>query len=674
VAIKLEELPDKINIASDLDEKTLKQIGAEVVENYNRDEESRVDWREKTEDWMKLALQVTEGKNFPWPGSANIKYPLLTIAALQFNARAYPSILPDQNPVKGKVIGFDPDGQKMMKAERIGKHMSYQLMEKMDTWNEDMDKLTLALPILGCMFKKIYYDPLNEVNKSEIIYPKHLVVNYYAKSLDDADCVTHVLEMQQNALKERQMAGIYLDIKLSKPNGEDIDQRSNANQGLYSGPDDKSTPYTLLEQHMWFDLDDDGYKEPYIAIVDLESAKVLRLVARFSTDGIKYNSDGTLRRIIPDKYFTKYSFIPNPDGGFYDLGFGLLLGPINETTNTIINQLIDAGTLSNLQGGFLARGVRIKGGDFRFRPGEWKVVNSTGDDLRKGIVPLPVTPPSNVLFQLLGMLVESGKQLSTISDIMTGEMPGQNTPATTTMAAVEQGLKVFNAIYKRIYRSLTSEYKLLFDLNKKYMSGVEEFTIVGTNDPAFAAGEDYRDEKMNVVPSADPNVSSEAQKLAKAQGLMELLGTGMINPQIAVKRILEAQQQYGIEELMNVQPPQPSVEDQVAMQEVQIKQFEAETERAKAQAQAELFSAQAIAAVAKAQVDALSLEVEKYKTMVDVMLKGNDQTVSVVKQLHEMDSKEADRQLQRETNAADLEAKKEMMATRVQPKMRPNNQ
>ena len=636
------------NIADHLDEEKLASIGLEVVEGYEADEDSRTEWQERAGKWMSLALQVVEKKNFPWPQAANIKFPLLTIAALQFNARAYPALLPDHRPVKGEVIGYDQQGIKADAADRISKHMSYQLLRKMESWEEDMDKMTLALPIIGTMFKKTYWDDFDSVPRSEVIYPKDLVVNYFAQSLEDAPRVTHVISMLPNQIKEKQMAKLFLDIDLKDPHDNDLREKENRRDGLQA-PDNDSDyddPFIILEQHSYLDLDEDGYYEPYIITVERASGKVLRITARYSQDDIKYNSDGTLRKIVPINHFTKYSFIPNPDGGFYDLGFGILLGPINETVNTLINQLVDAGTLSNLQSGFLGRGVRIKGGEMRFRPGEWKVINSTGEDLHKNVFAMPVREPSNVLFQLLGLLIESGKQLSSVSDIMTGTNPGQNTKATTAVTTVEQGLKVFNAIYKRIFRALGKEYLKLFKLNQLYLAQDEEFTVLGTQQAAHAGPSDYNMPNLGVLPSADPVIATSEQKAQRAEALMRMLPTGLINPQVAIKRALEAQEQPGIEELMKVSPPPPPPDFQIEQAKLQLEGQKLELEKFKAENLGRLQEAQAAAAVAQAQTAAMSQDMQRMKLQIDTLMGIQQHTTDIAKWQGEQSQKSQDREHQ----------------------------
>lgn len=562
--LNLDKILGSANLAEKLHDEDLEKIGYYCHDGYENDLCSRAGWEDKLDEWMELAMQAQEHKTFPWPGAANIKYPLITTAAMQFSARAYAALLPGTNLVKGRVIGEDPMGEKHETAVRIGKHMSYQLLEEMPDWEEQMDRLLFSLPIVGCMFKKTYFDSVKGHNVSEIIYPKELVVNYFAKSLDDAQRISHSLYMSENDVYERQANGLYLDVELEKCI-EKVDEKVSEDIVGIEKPrkPDQTLPYNVIEQHCWMDLDGDGYKEPYIVTFDFNSKNVLRIVARFTEDGIKNNEKGDLQSIEALQYFSKFSFIPSPDGSFYDIGFGVLLGPINDTINTLINQLIDAGTLSNLQSGFISNGIRIKGGDRNFVPGEWKVANSSGDDLRKGLVPLPVREPSQVLFSLLGTMIQSGERLSSVTEIMTGDVPGQNTKATVAMAAIEQGMKVFSSIYKRIHRSLSKEYKLLFKLNHLYLAEEQYFTVldVGQEIASKIRLEDYNPEGVNVIPASDPSIATEEQKLMKVQALGELAAAGLINPQEYARRYVEATEQPDQAALLEMPEKGPSPEE-----------------------------------------------------------------------------------------------------------------
>jgi chaperonin GroES len=581
---QLGALIESVNIAENLSEDELTKIGDEARTGFDADCLSREDWEKAVDEWTKLAKQIAEKKTFPWPGASNVKYPLLSTAAMQFAARAYPSLIPsDGRVVKARVLGKDLDGQKTKTAEAVSIYMSYQLLNEMEGWEEEMDRLLIMLPVVGTMFKKTYWDSVKQVNCSKIILPKNLVVNYWAKSLREAERISEVLEINPRVMKERQMAGLWLeDVDLGGPSLAEALEHAPA--GTPASADD-TTPYIFIEQHTYLDLDKDGYKEPYIVTFHKNSSKVVRIVARYDDKTTYFNEEGELTKIEPVQYYTKFGFVPNPDGGFYDIGFGVLLGPLNDSVNTLINQLIDAGTLNNLQGGFIGKGLRLKMGDTRFTPGEWKVVNSTGDDLKKQIVPMPSNEPSKVLFELMGALITSGKELASVAEIFVGKMPGQNTPATTTMATIEQGMKVFTAVYKRIYRSLSEEFQKLYRLNSLYLNpntyvdvldsevGPDDFTV-GTN---------------QIFPGADPTAVSQTERLMKAQGLAEMLMAGMpLDPLKVMVRMLEAQEQPNWQELI---PQEIMASGQIPqkpdpkMQEMQMK-MQVEQQKAASQIQA----------------------------------------------------------------------------------------
>lgn len=622
------------NLAEELDEQLLDEIGQEIVSGFDEDESTVQEWRDNNDEWIKLASQVKEDKSFPWKNAANIKFPLLTTAAMQFNSRAYPALVPDKKVVKARPIGSDSDGSKIESAKRVSNHMSYQLLEEMDDWEEDMDRLTLILPIIGTVFKKTYYDPIEMKNVSELVLPDDLTVNYYASSLETAYRKTHKLYQTKNSLMENINSGMYIDCDVDKLSySEEHNGTKDQIQGLKEpATNDSSTPYLILECHTFYDLDDDGYEEPYVILVEYKSKKVLRISRRYDEiNDVVVNNSGDIVKITPAEYFTKFSFVPNPDGGFYDLGFGNLLAPINEVINTTTNQLLDAGTLSNLQSGFIGKGIKLKAGNQRFEPGEWKAVPTTGEDLQKNIYPLPVREPSNVLFQLLQMMVEAGQQLSATTNPMTGENPGQNQKATTTMAVIEQGSKVFHSIYKRLYRSLRKEYKKLFALNSKYLPAGTYFNVIDFEEEdefEQIKDGDYSLNSVDVVPAADPTISTEQKKLAKASGLMELLQLGTINPQEATKQILEAQEQPNIEALMQMPEQEPDAETQLKMQEQQLKQAEMQDESQRKWMELELKKMEVMAEAMKDMADAEKNESEQtlkaISEMYDVLVKQDD--------------------------------------------------
>lgn len=542
----LSSLMGSVNIAESLDDQLLLKIGQECKEGFDLDKLSRDEWESALDEWTKLASQFRENKAYPWPNASNVKYPILSTASMQFNARAYPSLIPsDGKIVKGKVMGKDLDGTKGDKADRVATYMSYQFMHEMEGWDEDMDRLLMMLPIVGTLFKKTYWCSPEKVIKSELVLPKHFIVNNWAKSLEEAERTSECIEMSARVLKERQLSGTFLDIDLGEP--------TNVNKDGGISKIDDTTPYRLVEQHTYLDLDDDEYKEPYIVTFEQITGKVLRIVARYNDKGITLDDAGKKIILIkPIQYYTKFSFVPNPDGSFYDIGFGTLLGPLNEAVNTLINQLVDAGTLSNLPSGFIGKGLRLRMGQERFLPGEWKPVASTGDDLKKQIVPLPTKEPSDVLFKLMGSLITSTKELASVAEIFVGKMPGQNTPATTTMATIEQGMKVFTAVYKRIYRALDKEFKKVYKLNGEYLNPK---TYVSVMDEPVGP-DDFDDSAYDVCPGADPTAVSQTEKLLKAQGLMELLPSGALDAVEVIKRILQAQEQPNWEKLLNQQVQQ----------------------------------------------------------------------------------------------------------------------
>lgn len=563
------------NIAKRLSKKDpdlLKEIGSEIARGVREDERSREPWLKRNEQWLKMAMLVREGRTFPWPRASDVKYPLLATAAMQFSARAYPALVPsDGQVVKVKVNQANAQPQVLDAATRVSKHMSFQVMNRMPNWEEDMDKLLMTMAITGICFKKTYYGSASKTNHSHIVYPENFIINYHAKSIEGAYRKTEILKYNKNELKEKvNNDQEFLDVDLPDPANDNNDNKPSVIEGVSPPPQDRSTPHIFLACHTFWDLDGDGYEEPYIITIHKDTEQVVRIIARWDMDGIERGEKDAIVRIKPIEYFTAFPFIPNPDGSVYGLGFGLLLGPLNESVNTLINQLVDAGTLSNLQSGFIGKGLRLKIGDTTLRPGEFKVVNATGEDLSKSIYPMPVREPSSVLFQLLNMLITSGNQLASIAEIFVGKMPGQNTPATTTQETIQQGMAVFTAIYKRVYRSLTQEFRKLYRLNRLNPDIVEEESkIAGIQ----LQTSDYDLEDHMICPGADPTGDSQTVKMAKLQQVGQLLQLQTINPMEFTKRMLEANEIPNPEALLNQpQPPQPDPVQQAKAQTEQLKQ------------------------------------------------------------------------------------------------------
>ena len=588
--LNLDEIVQLPNIAEVLDEGTINTISYNVWKGFEADKESRSAWEKRTEDAMKLALQVAEAKSFPWPGASNVKFPLVTIAALQFHARSYPVLINSETPVQCRTYGDDPTGEKEARAHRVSQYMSYQILEQDTNWEAEMDRVLISQPIVGCAFKKSYFDPILKHNVSENILAKDFVVNYWTKHLDTSPRITHVQYFSKNDIYEREARGLFSHMKEIMPAAvpeSNLTLAQNKAQGM-TAPNsiDDSTPYEILEQHCFIDFDGDGYAEPYIVWMRRDTKQVLRIVARYFSTSIERDEKGNILRITPETYFTKFPFIPSPDGGFYDLGFGVLLGPLNQSIDTILNQLIDCGTMANTAGGFLSRGIKLRGGNYNFAPLEWKHVDTTGDDLRKGIVPLPVREPSQVLYTLLNLLINYGERIGGSVDILTGQNPGQNTAAETTRTMAEQGMKIFSGIFKRTYRSLKDEFRKLYRLNQLYLDGIQDYNSDTGNN--FIAQDDFTGPVSDVRPSADPNIVSDVQRIQQAQALLQLASTtpGM-NMYEVQKNYLKAMKVNNIDMVLP-DPKGPNAIKPGPSEKIQIEQMKMQTKQADQQMQFKL--------------------------------------------------------------------------------------
>lgn len=633
MAVSIKQLltrAESSNLVSELDKDLVSKISLRCIADYEADETSREPWMTKSKDALNLAMQVTDTKTFPWPDAANVKYPLLTVAALQFHARAYPSIIRGDQVVKGQVTGFDPTGEKAEKALRIGKFMSWQCLEDMDGWEEDMDKLLMCIPILGCMFKKTYFDPNTKKNRSDLVFPQNLVINYKTKNFSSATRVTQLFTLAPQEIIERQMQGVYVDGDL-----------------LFGSDRETEEPQEMLEQHCLIDIDEDDYKEPYIATIHKTTGKLLRLVANYGRDTIFVKVDDSLKsveeaakmglfadlklaRISPVAYFTKYPFIPSPDGGIYDLGFGQILLPIIETINTSINQMLDAGTRQNAGGGFIAKGLQVdKRGNVGFIPGEYKQVdNMTGGSIRDAIVPLDHSGPSGVTFNLLNRLIQVCQDMTTVQDIMVGGAQDQET-ATTTLSRVDQGMKLFTAIYKRVYRSMKDEFKKLYRLNKYYLPVEQYFKVMDSEIIQKIGLRDFQGDDTDVQPIADPTISSLPLKLAKAQVLKQVsAGNPMYNQREVERRFLDAMEEPNIETILLNEdqmksPPDPKLlEVQGKLEKIMAEIEDMKIQRIKTASEVMLNLAKTEAAEAGNQMDSYRLGLESLKHELEVMKIG----------------------------------------------------
>lgn len=565
-------LLDADNIMEILPDNDITRIGQQCLTDFQCDLDSRKEggegqcWEDRYQRYLDIAMQVRKAKTFPWPGASNIKFPILTTAAIQFQARAYPAIVDGSNLVKGRVLGDDsgiptighnggpemdeqgapvwqvPPGAKRDRAERIGDHMTWQLLYDMPGWEEDTDRLLLMLPIVGCVFRKTYYDGIQQKNISRMVTGRDFVINYWATSIEEAPRFTQILRFYPYEVEERFRSGVWATVPLPVTENEK-DQSDTA-------------PIDFLEQHCRLDLDGDGYPEPYIVTLVRESGHVVRIVPCFDADGVTMNmANGTVIRIEQKRYFTKYGFIPAPDGSFYDIGFGALLDDITASIDTTLNQLLDAGALQNAQGGFVGSGVNMKSGDLRFKLGEWKRMDVAGGTLRENIVPLNLPGPSAVLFSLLELLIGAAKEITSVQDILTGAGQGLNTPATTVLAQIEQATKVMTGIFKRIHRAFGQELRILFGLNRDYLDEQAYYALTDT--PGEIGRKDYEDKDIDVVPVSDPTMVNDAQRAMKAQALMAFNGDPLTNQVEIRRRYFEGTGQPNVDELLKVPKPEP---------------------------------------------------------------------------------------------------------------------
>jgi chaperonin GroES len=603
------------NIVSVLDEDALNKIGLDVIRNYESDKGSRAHREDKIEAAMNLALQIIKKKDFPWPNASNVCLPLITSAAMEFASRAYPAIIDDNQVAKGLALGDDtglfrpvkgvdgkpiPDpndqskpamemvvkpGAKLERAHRIASHISYQFTEEEENWEEDTDQLLHMLPIVGCLFRKRYWDPMEKRSRSEIVFPQRLIVNYGTKSLSDAPVVSEEIELFPYEIQERIRSDAFIefDYGLSNTKSEPISDRERTDEAGEAGADKENNPHLFIQQLCRIDLDDDGYPEPYIATVHKGTAKVCRLEANFREDRILTNVKGEIYKITPETYYVKYGFIPAFDGGFYDLGFGELLLGLNQSANTAINQMFDAGTMQNAGGGFIGKGLKLKGGAISIRPSEYKVVDSTGQKIAENVFQFQHQGPSLVLFQLLGLLIEMAKDIAGNKEVLAGEQVS-NQAGITAMAHIEQGLTKFKAIYKRLHRAIKKELKIQFRLNSINLSDIEYQAF--TDGMPHKVSEDYRMGDADVVPVSDPNSITSMQKMARAQVLDSYKDDPYVDPMECRRRIFSA---LGIEDQEKLlRQPQPQVDPaaEMLMVTAQAEMLKAKSMMFKAQMQA----------------------------------------------------------------------------------------
>jgi hypothetical protein len=622
MAIKdLFEFIGKQNIAEDIQkmdggQDILDQLGMRVKRQFDEDWASMDDWMNAVDEGVKLMKQEFKTKSTPWDGASNFKSPLLSEASIAFGDKASLELLRARNLVKTDIIGKDNTGEKKKLAERVTEAMNYDVNYRMKGWRKDQKRLLYVLPNVGCMFKKTVFDPLEGKNVSHIIQYPDFAINQATTSLEDNRSFTQILDIDQNGVMERQFAGIWLDVDLYPEDSEGDEGSNEAAETIHAN----DNPDRFLEQQCFADLDDDGYEEPYIVTIHEQSMKIVRIVARYDERSFvvrtkegrvlplvqilkeeslfaKQNnlpepeqadiSRFQLVSINTEQQITKYGFIPSPDGTFLDLGYAHLLGAITQGVNTTTNQLTDAGTLRNTGGGFLAKGFRKKMGPMRLKPGEYKSTEIAAKDLQTGILPNPNPEPSAVLFQLNEKLEAQGRNLTAIVDA-SGQIQA-NTAPTTALALIQESLITVSALMGRIIDSMSEEFQIMFNLNKKTFDPELYKKIL--DEPEASAVEDFNNESLDIVPTASPEMSSKLQRIQLAVVEMEQIPNVIQaggNPMPIVKNFFERVGTNNIDEIFPEQPTDEQaaetarfadaqeLENQIAQQQLQLSQLQTE--------------------------------------------------------------------------------------------------
>ena len=511
------------NLAELLDDSILDPLGSQLVTDYKDYRASRKDWEDCYRNGLDLLGFKYERRTEPFKGASGVTHPVLSEAVTQFQAQAYKELLPSDGPVRTQILGAQTPA-KQDQANRIKDFMNYQIMDQMKEYEPEFDQMLFYLPLSGSTFKKVYYDDLLGRAVSKFIPADDLVVPYSATSLDDAEAVVHVIKMSENDLRKQQVSGFYRDIELSDPAMEtdDITKKEQEIEGVKQTK--QSDIYTLLECHVNLDLEgfedkniegeDTGIKLPYVVTVEEGSRQVL---------SIRRNYKENDSRKAKQNYFVHFKFLPGL--GFYGFGLIHMIGGLSRTATSALRQLLDAGTLSNLPAGFKSRGIRVRDDAQPLQPGEFRDVDAPGGNIRDQFMTLPYKEPSAVLLQLLGIVVGAGQRFAAIADMQVGD-GNQRAAVGTTVALLERGSRVMSAIHKRLYVGLKEEFKLLADCFKTYLPPVYPYDVVGGSRQIKI--QDF-DERVDILPVADPNIFSQTQRISMAQTQLQLAQS---NPQI----------------------------------------------------------------------------------------------------------------------------------------------
>ena len=553
VEVEAEVYDHNANLAEVLDDSILGSLSSDLGSKVEEDKGSREEWEEAIAKGLTLLGINYEERSEPFMGASGVTHPLLSEAVTQFQAQAYKEMLPPGGPIKTQIIGQQTK-EVEDQAQRVKDFMNYQVTEVMEEYDSDTDQMLFYLPITGSTFKKVYFDPVRQRAVSKFVPAEDLIVPYSATDLQTAERCTHVVRMTYNDIRKLQVGGIYRDVSLSATDDEEADStiRGKADdiQGLRPGYSDEM--YTVHEVHVDLDLEGfedmdqegepTGIKLPYIVTLDEGSGQILSIVRN-------WREADMLRR--KRQFFVHYKFLPG--FGFY--GFGLLhmIGGLSRAATSILRQLIDAGTLSNLPGGFKARGVRIRNDDEPVNPGEFRDLDAPGGDIRNAIIPLPYKEPSGTLAQLLGVVVDSGRRFAQVADAKVADVNSQ-APVGTTVALIEQGSKVISSIHKRLHYGQKNEFRLLAEIFSN--NPVPYPYMVGPNIPPEIMAQDF-DGRVDVLPVSDPSIFSMAQRLSLAQTQLQLAQAApqMHNMYEAYRRMYDALDIKNIDTILP--PPQP---------------------------------------------------------------------------------------------------------------------
>ena len=553
-----EEAPQEdffANLAEFLDEDDLTKLSTDLTGSIKGDLESRSEWEKTYTDGLKyLGMKFDESRSQPFQGSSGVIHPILAEAVTQFQASAYKELLPAKGPVKTQIIGTRT-AETESQAERVQEFMNYYIMNVMQEYDPELDQLLFYLPLAGSAFKKIHFDFSLKRAVSKFIPPEDLVVPYESPDMFSAERVTHIISMSRNEIKKQQLSGFYANVDIpedSYTERDDVKEEIDDIEGMEPNYTEERNR-TIYEVHTILDLkgyedtgadgETTGLKLPYIVTIDEQANKVLAIRRNFNPND-------------PDKnkinYFVQYKFLPGL--GFYGLGLSHMIGGLSKASTSILRQLIDAGTLANLPAGFKARGMRIRDEADPLQPGEFRDIDTTGGSLKENLIPLPIKEPSNVLMQLLGLLVDSGKRFAAIADMNVGDM-NQAMPVGTTVALLERGTKVMSAIHKRLHYSQKLEFNLLANVFADYLP--PEYDYETGSGPKEIKTSDF-DERVDIVPISDPNIFSQSQRITMAQELLQMVQSapdvhGPVGIYEAYKRMYSALGVDNIETLL--QPP-----------------------------------------------------------------------------------------------------------------------